>query len=159
MASEACLVFFQTFFVVPLRHVERFSQLKKPLACSTSYSKLPTSRVDFQPAKNRPLTLNIHITNPSFQLSSLVMDASPTAIQGELAGLLKIGVPVVFKYLRSKTYNAQVLAINTDLEEGTKQLDGLWNRIPENRQKLLIERFKLYAFCPSSLRSYTYNFI
>jgi hypothetical protein len=67
--------------------------------------------------------------------------ADSTVITGELAGLLKVGLPPIVRYLRSKTFNSQVDDIHKELVEGAQLLAGLWNHIPDDRKRALEDNF------------------
>jgi hypothetical protein len=73
----------------------------------------------------------------------VVPTADPTVITGELAGLLKVGLPPIVRYLRSSTYNSQVKEVHEELVEGVRLLDGLWSYVPDERKETLENKFML----------------
>jgi len=59
----------------------------------------------------------------------------------EIADLLKVTVPWVVKALRSPSYNSKLASISDDIDEGRKELEGVWADIPETRRKEILTSF------------------
>jgi len=80
-------------------------------------------------------------------------------ISGEVAGLLKVTVPVIVRALRKASYNSKLRSIDDELNEGARMLDPFWGEIPLDRKneirRLVIEvidkqkKFKLQPWWKS----------